>query len=309
MRQWQRVILMAAGLAASQAAPLLAASAWVPASGKGSVYFGFSRKTAASSWNAFGDTFDHTTATGDLSWHDFRYLSSTAEIGLGKGFSVGFTGTWLYGLEGPKAAPDKGVGLSDAWFSARWQLPRSVRSGWPVALVFGHRNPFAYDMPGPYSRFTYDAQGKQREGLSPEWRGVLKRDYSVSAAAGRSFAGYRAWANLEAGYTFREGAASDQVFVNGDVGYPLPWLRSHVKAASVFVHSAGSDSPRQPDDRFGSRADYNFNKASMLKLGAALLIPFGPGDRWSLEVGYNQWLWGRSARRYKEPYVSLGRSF
>jgi hypothetical protein len=300
--------IVAAGVLLA-AAPSVAGGAWVPAAGKGSVYTGFSRKTASSSWNAFGDVFDHRTGTGDLSWHDFRYLYTTAEVGLFEGVAVGFTGTWLYGLEGPKDHPEKGVGLSDAWFSLRWQVPGTAGRGWPVAVSLGHRSPFAYDMPGPYSRFVYDAQGNQREGLGPEWRGLLKRDYSVGAAVGRSYAGYRAWAQLEAGYTFREGAPSDQVYANADTGYPLPLLRSWAKATAVLAVSTGNDSPRQPDDRFGSRPDYSFNDASMLRLGVGWLVPFGPNREWSFEVGYNQWVWGRSARRYKEPYVSLGRSF
>ena len=28
-----------------------------------------------------------------------------------------------------------------------------------------------------------------------------------------------------------------------------------------------------------------------------------------VEAGYNQWVWGESARRYDEPYLSLGRRF
>ncbi len=286
-----------------------AGGAWVPPPGEGSIYMGFSRKAASSSWNAFGDVFDHRSGTGDLSWHDFRYLYTTAEIGLPGGLALGFTGTWLYGLEGPKNAYDKGVGLSDAWFSLRYQIPRTANTGWPVALAVGHRSPFTYDMPGAYSRYVYDAQGQRREGLSPEWRGLLKRDYGISATLGRSYAGYRAWAQLEAGYTFREGAPSDQFFLNGDTGYPLPFLRSYAKAAGALAVSTGNNTPRQPDDRFGSRPDYSFNDASMLKLGVAWVVPFGRNREWSAEVGYNQWVWGRSARRYKEPYVSISRSF
>ena len=32
-------------------------------------------------------------------------------------------------------------------------------------------------------------------------------------------------------------------------------------------------------------------------------------QRWYVEAGYNQWVWGRSARRYQEPFVSFGRGF
>ena len=49
-------------------------------------------------------------------------------------------------------------------------------------------------------------------------------------------------------------------------------------------------------------------------LPQALIERFGldlvdEGKRWFAEVGYNQWVWGRSARRYKEPFLAIGRKF
>ena len=34
-----------------------------------------------------------------------------------------------------------------------------------------------------------------------------------------------------------------------------------------------------------------------------------PVDHWLVEIGYDQWLWGRGARRYREPFVSMGYGF
>ncbi len=298
----------AAGLLVSgaAAAPALAGGAWVPPPGHGYVYLGFSRKTAGSSWAVDGHAYDNvSSSTGKVSWHDFRYLYLFGEVGVFKNFSVVLTPTWLYGLEGPKDNYEKNVGLSDAWIGFKYQV---AKGSFPMALGFNHRTPYFYDLPGPYNRHLFDASGRV-EGVSPEWRGLLKHDYSISCLASRSLARYRGWSTLEAGYTWRDGAPADQVFANADAGYPLPFWGAHVKATGHFEHSVGHDSPRQPDDRFGASATNNFNRASYLKLGASAIVPFGSNKEWSAEVGYNQWVWGRSARRYKEPYVSLGRSF
>lgn len=281
-----------------------AGGAWVPAPGQGSLYLGFSRKTAASSWDADGKAFDHLTAAGQKNWHDFRYVYLSGEVGVVPRLALTFSGTWLDGREGPRPGYEQNKGLSEAYVGLKYQF----RAGsWPMALAFNHRSPVFYDLPGAYNRHLFDAQGKFR-GVSPEWRGLLKRDYSLSYVASRSFAGHRAWATMETGYTFREGAPADQVFAVSDVGYPLGFARSHVKLAGVGQWSVGSDSPPQPDDRFRGRAGYNFNKASYAKLYAAWLVPLGRSG-WAAEIGYGRWVWGRSARRYNEPYVSIGRSF
>ena len=60
--------------------------------------------------------------------------------------------------------------------------------------------------------------------------------------------------NFETGYTWREGAPADQVPVYAELGYPLPWWGLAAKGAITYVRSLGNDSPRQPDDRFGSSA-------------------------------------------------------
>lgn len=306
MTRYLRFVLGALALLAAATPSTWAGGAWIPSPGHGYVYLGFSRKTAGSSWSVDGEAYDNVqSSTGKVSWHDFRYLYLFAEVGLLKHVSLVLTPTWLYGLEGPKDGYEKDVGLSDAWIGLKYQ----VRKGsFPMAFGFTHRTPYFYDLPGAYSRTLFDSAGRPR-GVSPEWRGLLKHDYSLSYLASRSLFHYRGWSSLEAGYTWREGAPADQIFITGDGGYPLPLAGAQLKAAAHFEHSVGSDSPRQPDDRFGASATSNFNKASYLKLGASAIIPFGAKKEWAAEVGYNQWVWGRSARRYKEPFISVGRSF
>jgi hypothetical protein len=66
---------------------------------------------------------------------------------------------------------------------------------------------------------------------------------------------------------------------------------------------------RAPDDRFGCSARNCFPDASNMVLGAALFQDLGGERQWWVEVGWNQWIWGRSARKYEEPYLTIGRRF
>jgi hypothetical protein len=166
-----------------------------------------------------------------------------------------------------------------------------------MSVGFTVRTPALYDEQGPYCG-----------GECPEWRGLLKHDYTLSFAASRSM-WEGGWVNFETGYTWREGAPADQLPVLADVGVPLPWAGLRTKLSGVFVQSLGNDSPRQPDDRFRGRPGFNFNNASMGRLGASLMLPIDPEQRWWIEAGYNKWVWGKSARQYDEPFVSFARSF
>jgi hypothetical protein len=278
--------------------------AWVPEPGKGDLELGFSRKTASTSWNVNGDVYVNTNAAGEISYHDFRYTYLSGEVGVLPRLSARFLFTYLYGLEGIHADEEKNVGFSDAWLGLKYAL---TQGSWPMALSATERTPFLYDLPGAYNRYLFDAQGNRR-GVSPEWRGLLKRDYTLTYMLSHSFDEGRGWMNFETGYTWREGAPADQVPVYAEVGYPLPWRGLAVKGSLTYIRSLGNDSPRQPDDRFGSSAILNFNDASLAKAGVAVLVPLN----WrglDLEAGYNQWIWGISARRYREPYLSLGYRF
>jgi hypothetical protein len=286
--------------------PAAAGGAWVPEPGQGDVQLGFSRKTADVSWDAQGNTRIHrTTFEGEVvrNEHDFRYGYLSGEIGLLRRLSATFVVTYLDGLEGAAQDPERNTGLSDAWFGLKYSLRQGTT---PMALGFIYRTPMFYDIEGAYNRHLFDNDGNFR-GVSPEWRGVLKHDYTLAYMVSRSLWG-RGWGNFQIGYTWREGAPADEFPVWADVGYPLPFWNSDLKVSTVFVHSMGNYSSRQPDDRFGWSPTYSFNDASMARAGLALVVPFG-GNRWSAEVGYNQWLWGESARRYEEPYLSIGRRF
>lgn len=285
------------------AATALAGGAWVPAPGDGDVQLGYSRKTASSSWDPSGNAYNNTrTVDGHVvpHQHDFRYTYLSGEIGVVPRLSARFLVTWLHGLEGTPGELEENVGWSDAWLGAKY----AIKEGdWPMAIAATIRTPILYDLPGAYNRHLFDQNGNRR-GVSPEWRGVLKHDYTLSYLASHSFRDGRGWLNLETGYTLREGAPADQVPLQAEVGWPLPWRGLAVKGSIVAVRSLGNDSVRRPDDRFGSSATNNFNDASMARAGVAVIIP--ARNNVAFEAGFNQWLWGQSARRYREPYVSVG---
>ena len=287
-------------------APATAGGAWVPEPGEGYVQLGASRKQADTSWSSSGEAFDNS---GRFQVHDFRYGYLAGELGLFRKVSATYLVTYLQGLEGPRGDLHENTGFSDSWFGLKYRL-REGRL--PMALGFTVRTSILYDQEGPYSLELYDDEGNYL-GLSPEWRGLLKEDYTLSYLVSRSIANYEGWWNVGTGYTYREGAPADEVPIWGEIGYPLGWKDLRVKGTTFWVINVGNDSPRQPDDRFGSRPGFNFNEASMGRVGVALYLPFGrarsDGGGWGVEAGYNHWVWGRSARRYQEPYLSVGRSF
>ena len=288
--------------------PLIASGsgAWVPKPGEGDFQLGFSRKTASSSWDAAGQAFPNTTTfEGHTAphYHDFRYTYLSGEVGVIHRLSAHFLVTWLDGLEGPHAELERNTGFSDAWVGLKYAI---AEKEWPMALAFTMRTPALYDRGGPYSRYLFDDAGNRR-GISSEWRGVLKRDYSLTYIASRSYREGRGWATVETGYTWREGAPADQIPLSVEAGFPLPWQNLAIKTSVNSVTSLGNDSPAAPDDRFRSRPTFNFNDASMLKAGVSLLVPVRGGM--DVELGYSQWLRGESARRYREPYVSFGYRF
>jgi hypothetical protein len=47
----------------------------------------------------------------------------------------------------------------------------------------------------------------------------------------------------------------------------------------------------------------------MMAVGVSLFRDFGADRKWWAEGGFNQWVWARSARKYEEPYISIGRRF
>ena len=293
-------------LASTVAREVQAGGGWVAEPGDGYVSLGYSRKTAHQSWNANGLPFDNRTGSPAVDHHhDFRYAYLSGEAGVLPRISLTWLMTYLDGFEGPKGNMERNRGLSDAWFGARvaW-----LRGAWPVAFTATVRTPFFYDVTGPYTRHYFNDDGEEVS-LSPEWRGILKHDLALGAAVSRSFLDGGGWASLDAAYAFREGSPADQLQLNADAGYPLPvaFTRSRLKLGVNYVHSMGNETPRAPDDRFGGNANFSFNDASMMRVAGSIVADVaGPLQA---EAGYAQWVWGNSARRYKEPFFALNYNY
>lgn len=285
--------------ALAPARPACAGGAWVPAPGNGYIQLGFSRKTASSSWDAQGHSFVND------SYHDFRYAYLSGEVGLMKNLSGNFLFTYLYGLEGPHNDEEKNAGLSDAWLGLKYQVHHGDL---PMAVSFTYRTPFFYDLPGAYSRYLYNRDGSIRS-TSPEWRGILKHDYTLMYLVSHSFDDSKGWWDVEFGYVWREGAPADQFPLWVEAGHSLPWLGAQAKLFAQCIRSRGNNTPHEPDDRFGDSPTFSFNRGSMARVGGSVIVPISTVHRWSIEAGYNQWVWGRSARQYREPFLSVGHTF
>ncbi len=300
-----------AAVLALATSPAMAGGAWVPQQGAGDVQLGYSVKTARASWTQRGDT------TVSRSWHIFRYGYAGGEVGLGYDTSFRYLGLYLDGLEGRRDNMERNRGLSELFLGFKHQFHEGT---WPMAVALNVRTSYLYDLTGPYDRHVFlpddddgDGDGDEEEavfkGESPEWRGMLGEDYGVTYLVSRSLAD-GGWFNLEAGYTYRTGNLGDEIPLFVEVGYPLPWRSLIAKGSYSWVQGAGNESPnREPDDRFGCSPNNCFPDASRMVVGAALFRNFGGRQRWWAEAGFNQWIWGRSARKYEEPYLSMGRRF
>ncbi len=308
-------------LAATQ---VWAGGAWIPEPGKGYIQVGYSRKTADTVWDAEGNDLTRYQTENDPTtpahYHDFRYGLLSGELGLRKRLSGTFLFTYLWGFEGYKPHLEENFGFSDAWLGLKFQ----VREGaWPQALRAAWRTPFLYDQPGPYRRHLYSVKNdaatlsKLEAGQTvadtvafvmnnPEWRGLNRNDLAFLYSVSHSFHRFPGWMSLEAGYNFRQGGPADEIPVNFELGYTLKVKSQnpHLKLGLNLVKSVGNNSKSEPHDRFNFPANfaYDFNDASMMRAGLSILWPV---DRWFVEVGYNQWIWGRGARQYKEPFVGL----
>ena len=298
MRRWMTMML----LALTPATASWAGGAWLPGTGHGTLYSGFSRKTAHTSWDAGGNSF---TNPGRYENHDFRYLYLNGEVGLAHRFSLIFLLTYLDGREGPTGELRQNVGSSDSWFGIKMQL---TDGAWKSAVRGTMRTAVLYDLDGPYTSELYDDEGNF-VAHSPEWRGLLKEDYTLDGVVSRSFEGGRGWGIGSLGYTYPFGAPAEQIPLYLEWGRLCKSGRLALKLESLWAFSLGNDSPRQPDDRFGARSTFNFNDASMGRVGASFIVPLGRSRKWSLTAGYNIWIWGRSARQYEEPFINIGRAF
>jgi hypothetical protein len=276
-----------------------AGGGWVPAPGAGYVNLAFVDKVSSSGWDANG----RSTFAGDgaTSRDDLKFIALSGEVGLVSGVSLLLVVPFLYGREGRTDPLDSGAGFSDLFIGGKIAVLEGVNA---VAASVVARTPWLYDRGGAYRRFDSAADQADHK-LSSQWRGLLKYDLAFTVHGSRSFASGRGWATIEPGVVFRTGAPSHAFAAGGEVGYAF--FESIPLAAKLYTYlslSLHTDREPREDDRFPSTTVYNFNDASMWKIGASLL--WRPWLGLFVEAGYGRWIWGRSARKYEEPFVSIG---
>ena len=295
--------LLAAGLVLAgwiAAAPADAAGGWVPAQGEGYMQAGFSRKTADSWWDGDGHVAARVNEAGESHQHDFRYGYPSGEVGIRDRLAFDFLLTYLWGYEGYQPELERNAGFSDAWLGVSWQ---ALHDAWPLAIRATLRTPFLYDQPGAYERHLYGVEGDSTFFVmnSPEWRGLLRNDLALSVALSHCLGSMPAWISTEIGINLRQGAPADEIALRMEAGHDLPAVfGGQAQAALNGVWSLGNDTPASGADRF--RSGHMFNHASMARGTLSVLRPV---HEWVVEAGYARWLYGRGARRYQEPFISL----
>ena len=301
----------AIAVAALTTTAAFAGGAWVPERGDGDIQFGYSRKTAYSSWNVEGDPVDNASG------HDFRYAYLSGEIGFGHGLSMRYSALYLNGYEGTPGNEEQNRGTSELFLGVKYRVHEGT---WPMAVAAHMRTSILYDQYGTYDRHLFlpdedDVDGDLDDtealfnGVNSEWRGLLGEDYGLMFLASRSmFDG--GWLNLEIGYTYRTGNLADEIPVWAELGYRTPWRPLAIKGTISYVQSVGNnDEVRDPDDRFGCSDTNCFPDASRAVVGGSVMFDLGKNALWWVEAGYNWFVWGESTRQYEEPFFSIGRRF
>jgi hypothetical protein len=276
-------------------AKALAGGGWVPDPQSGYVGIAFTDKFSNAAWDARGDstTAAEETAMGD----DLKYISLSGEIGIVDRVCLLFSVPYLYAREGQ----DTGSGFSDLLFGGKVSI---IDGQLPLAASVVARVPWLYDRGGAYRRYDSPEDAAAHR-LSNQWRGLLKYDVAFTLHASTSFLEGRGWATLEPAILFRTGAPSHALPVGAEVGYrPFDALPLDLKVFSALSLSFHDSHPSSAGDRFSASPSFDFNDASMWKIGASLLVR--PWLGLIVEGGYDQWIWGRSARMYHEPFISIG---
>jgi hypothetical protein len=326
-----RTILLAIA-AISISSEVRAGGPWATEAGHYNLYFGYSRKTGINSWDGFG-TFvqpDPATLANGLR-HDFRYAYLNPSVGIVNDLELGGSFLYLFGYESVKTDPngkanlhmEYNAGLTDFWLYAKYQV---MHGDYPVAVMVNSRFPDFYDQQGPYTRYVQRifVKGKGASTVrdteytpSSEWRGVLRRDVGIFLLTGHSF-GSQAYAQAQAGYNFRQGAAADQVNFQLEGGYNIPVLQDGqvtIKGLFDYTGGIGNGAPPTPDDRFASFdstgapiVNNNFNDGRYGRLyGSVIFVP-SFAMHLSFEAGLGKWIFGRGAVEYTEVYFQTGYS-
>jgi len=311
---------------------------WVVEKGKTLLSLGYSQKTAGQRWTpTFLDT--KNTATGDDDvwgpdslqtnatlvdgkFHDFRYVYLNFQFGLMKNLELSGNINYLFGYEAISSDPKTGAklasprmelnqGFTDAWLRLKYKLPVKI----PMAIEINSRFPDLYEQPGhTYTRYNYqytNIEGKKDTIVeaSAEWRGLLKRDFALVYHIGSSFLkDGKLFAQGFAGYNWRQGAFADQFLAGATVGYTFKFKNGIEIVPNIYADlTYGLSNGGKPDvsDRFafGGRKNYYFNNSSYLRTYFNVYAKLTKNI--AVATGFGQWLWGKGAVKYSEPFAQV----
>ena len=285
---------------------------WVGAPGSGDLIFGYSRKTALSSWDTWGNF--STANDNGLYRHDFRYMyiNPTWVLFNHLEFSGNFNYIWGYEAVSkdvvtgqPLATPyyHYNQGPTDFWLNLKYQF---MEGEYPMAIQATGRFPDLYSSPGDYYGTSVPVPGQYSVIAGPEWRGLMKRDLGFYYLIGHSF-GSQAYAQSQLGYNFRQGAYADQWYFEIDGGYNffniLGTNKLTVKAFFDYTGGVGNGDQPNATDRFNSPyTNFNFNNSKAGRLYGGLIYAPSPDSRWALETGIGKWMFGSGVVDYTETY-------
>ena len=305
---------------------LFAGGPWVGAPGSGSLIFGYSRKTALSSWDTWGNF--STADEGGLYRHDFRYvylnptwvLLNHLEFSGNFNYIFGYEATSTDVVTGAKLATPYyhyNQGPTDFWLNLKYQF---MEGDYPMAIQATGRFPDLYTSPGAYygTNVPVSVNGVSEVIAGPEWRGLMKRDLGFYYLIGHSF-GMDAYAQGQLGYDFRQGAYADQWYFEVDGGYNffnlLGTNKLTIKAFFDYTGGVGNGGVPDQTDRFDFKvngvpqSNYNFNNSKAGRLYGGLIYAPSPASKWALEAGAGHWIFGSGVVDYLETYGQIDYSF
>lgn len=280
----------------------LAGGGWVKKPGEGVVRIGFN-------WKWQPDALRRDTK-GELyqslfnMTHDYRFLYLSGEYGIVEGLECSALLTYLWAAERVDSTSEDPSrfyhGPSDMWFGLKYQI---VAEEFPMAVGAVVRLPYLYE-----AMSVIDGHPQT------EIPGLLGRDYELNFSVSHSF-NNDLYASTTAGFRFRDGAATNQILWQAEVGGRPPVLDGMLfaKLGIDAVFSVGEPDPSTSKDRFSGKTlergthYFDFNDASYIRPQLGLAVKFTP--ELELGLGYSYIVWGHSTVVYDDFLVQLGYSF
>ncbi len=301
-RNLARRLSAVAFILAVAALPCRAGGGWIDDPGHGTVRIGWDSKFQPDAQRRdengelYRSAFDFT--------HRYRFLIAQADVGVGYGFELAATVSYLFAAETVNASSEDPSwhyhDFSDMWVGAKYQV---LAGAIPVAVGVTVRLPYLYD-----SKSHMNGQ------LATNIPGLLNHDYEGDVYVSHGFDN-GAWVSAQGGFKYREAAFAHQVTFGAEGGWRPPWWngRMYGKIAVDGAFSVGAEGQYTSLDRFPSRYldvighmfEYNSSDVIRPSIAAGLDIT----SDLSMNAGFTYTVWGHSIDVYSEWYAMAGWRF